>query len=57
MTAKKILVNGKGILAADESPNTLNKRFDKFGIENSEESRRKFREILLQKNWDCSNYL
>ncbi|AFM97635.1 fructose-1,6-bisphosphate aldolase [Encephalitozoon hellem ATCC 50504] len=47
MTAKKILENGKGILAADESPGTLGKRFEKLGIENTEENRRKFREILF----------
>ncbi|CAD24894.1 FRUCTOSE-BISPHOSPHATE ALDOLASE B [Encephalitozoon cuniculi GB-M1] len=47
MTAKKILENGKGILAADETPKTLGRRFEKLGITNTEENRRKFREILF----------
>jgi fructose-bisphosphate aldolase class I len=34
---------GKGILAADESTATIGKRFDKIGVENTEENRRKYR--------------
>jgi fructose-bisphosphate aldolase class I len=30
-------------LAADESTGTMGKRFDKIGVENTEENRRKFR--------------
>lgn len=47
MTAKKMLENGKGILAADESAETLGKRFGRLGIESSDDNRRKFREILF----------
>ncbi|XP_029157266.1 fructose-bisphosphate aldolase-like [Nylanderia fulva] len=47
MKAKKIVENGKGILAADESPNSIQGKFLKCGIENTEESRRKFRELLF----------
>lgn len=47
MTAKKILENGKGILAADESAETLGRRLSKVGVESSEENRRRFREVLF----------
>lgn len=47
MTAKKILENGKGILAADETPGTLGKRFAEANIKNTEENRRRFREMLF----------
>lgn len=38
---------GRGILAADESTPTITKRFAKVGIESTEETRRKYRELLL----------
>ncbi|KHN70359.1 fructose-1,6-bisphosphate aldolase [Ordospora colligata] len=47
MNAKKLLENGKGILAADETPCTLGKRFSNLGIENTAENRRRFRELLF----------
>ncbi|KAF9764037.1 Fructose-bisphosphate aldolase [Nosema granulosis] len=47
MVAKQILENNKGILAADESPGSIQKRFDKLGIINNEETRRSFRELLF----------
>ncbi|MEK7169874.1 MAG: class I fructose-bisphosphate aldolase [Patescibacteria group bacterium] len=46
-TANKLLVAGKGILAADESDGTCAKRFDKYGIEKTPEMRRKWRELLF----------
>ncbi|KAM0677965.1 hypothetical protein BDAP_001445 [Binucleata daphniae] len=45
--AKKIVDAGKGILAADESESSIQKRFDKHDIENTEENRRKFRQIFI----------
>lgn len=45
--AKKLVAPGKGILAADESTSTIAKRFEKAGIENSEENRRLYRELLF----------
>lgn len=36
-----------GILAADESAPTINKRFDTIGVESTEESRRAYRELLF----------
>jgi hypothetical protein len=38
---------GKGIIAIDESTATCAKRFDGVGIENTEENRRAYRELLL----------
>jgi len=38
---------GKGIIAIDESTNTIAKRFQGVGVENNEENRRAYREMLL----------
>ena len=38
---------GKGIIAIDESTSTIKKRFDAVNVENSEENRRAYREMLL----------
>jgi len=38
---------GKGILAADESTGTIGKRFAMINVENTEENRRKYRELLF----------
>lgn len=46
-TTKLIFALGKGILAADESLNTIEKRFILAGIENTEENRRIYREMLF----------
>jgi fructose-bisphosphate aldolase class I len=46
--AKKMVAPGKGILAADESTNTIQKRFDKIGIANTEDNRRDYRELLFR---------
>jgi fructose-bisphosphate aldolase class I len=35
--AKKMVAPGKGLLAADESTGTIQKRFDKIGVTNTEE--------------------
>lgn len=45
--AKKLCMPGKGLLAADESNVTCQKRFDAVGIECTEESRRKYRQLLV----------
>ena len=44
--AKALSVAGKGILASDESNGTCGKRFEKIEVENTEENRRKYRELL-----------
>jgi len=46
-TAQAMVAAGKGIIAIDESNNTIAKRFDGVGIPNSEENRRAYRELLL----------
>jgi fructose-bisphosphate aldolase, class I len=46
--AKKMVAPGKGLLAADESTGTIQKRFDKIGVENTEENRRDYREFLFR---------
>jgi fructose-bisphosphate aldolase class I len=46
-TAKALVAEGKGILAADESGGTIKKRFDSIGVESTEESRRGYREMLF----------
>lgn len=46
-TAKEMVTPGKGLLAADESVNTVNKRFIPINLENTEENRCAFREMLL----------
>ena len=43
-TARALVADGKGILAADESVSTLTKRFDALGIPSTEQSRRAYRE-------------
>ena len=45
--AKQMVAPGKGILAADESEKTVGKRFASIGLENNEDNRRAFREMLL----------
>jgi fructose-bisphosphate aldolase, class I len=45
--AAGLVADGKGILAADESVATLTRRFDKFGIPSTEQSRRAYREMLF----------
>ena len=43
----KIASPGHGILAMDESNATCGKRLDSIGVENTEENRRKYRELLV----------
>eukprot|EP00596_Hydrurales_sp_CCMP1899_P008605 CAMPEP_0119033212 /NCGR_PEP_ID=MMETSP1177-20130426/225_1 /TAXON_ID=2985 /ORGANISM="Ochromonas sp, Strain CCMP1899" /LENGTH=358 /DNA_ID=CAMNT_0006989773 /DNA_START=53 /DNA_END=1129 /DNA_ORIENTATION=+ len=46
--AKAIGAVGKGILAADESTGTIGQRFAGIGAENTEENRRKYRQLLFK---------
>lgn len=46
-TAREIVADDRGILAADESSGTIKKRFDSIGLESTEESRRAYRELLF----------
>jgi fructose-bisphosphate aldolase class I len=45
--ALAMVAPGKGIIAIDESTNTIRKRFEAVGIESTEENRRAYRELLL----------
>jgi fructose-bisphosphate aldolase class I len=47
MIAKALVADGKGILAADETPTTLTKRFDALKIGSTPESRRAYREMFF----------
>ena len=46
-TAKALVADDKGILAADESSGTIEKRFDTIGLESTEENRRAYRDMLF----------
>jgi fructose-bisphosphate aldolase, class I len=45
--ARAIVAPGKGILAADESSGTIEKRFRSIEVESTEEQRRAYRELLF----------
>lgn len=45
--AAAIVAPGKGILAADESVSTCGKRLKDIGVENTEENRRRYRQLLF----------
>src|SRR5687767_7239465 len=46
-TALGMVAKGRGILAADESTGTIEKRFKTVNAENTEENRRAYRDLLL----------
>ena len=46
-TAKKLVAPKKGILAADESSNTIKSRFDSINVESNEANRRDYRQMLF----------
>jgi fructose-bisphosphate aldolase class I len=45
--AQAMVAKGKGILAADESTGTIGKRFQSINVENTEENRRAYRDLLF----------
>ena len=45
--AAKLVAKGKGILAADESSGTADKRLAAIGLEGSEENRRRYRDLFI----------
>ena len=55
-TAAAVATPGKGITACDEGPATIGGRFEAVGIENSEETRRQYRQMLFTAD-GCENYL
>jgi fructose-bisphosphate aldolase class I len=46
--AQAMVAPGRGILAADESTGTIKKRFDAIGVENTEDNRRDYREMMFR---------
>lgn len=52
-TARAIAAPGKGILAADESTGTIGSRFKAISVENVEENRRKYRQLLFKTEGMC----
>ena len=55
-TATAVSTPGKGITACDESPGTIGGRFEGVGIKNSEENRRRYRQMLFEAP-GCDSYL
>jgi len=55
--ANAIIAPGKGILAADESVGTMGKRLQDIGCENTEENRRKYRQLLFTADKSLANYI
>ncbi|HEX6362830.1 MAG TPA: class I fructose-bisphosphate aldolase, partial [Albitalea sp.] len=46
-TAAAMVARGKGVLAADESSGTCEKRFQSVGVESTEDNRRAYRNLLF----------
>ncbi len=46
-TARELVATGKGILAADESHPTIEKRFKSIDVESTEDNRRAYRDMLF----------
>ena len=55
-TAKRIVAEGRGVLAADERPSSLQKRFEPIGIRASPENQRAYRELLFTTS-DVSSFI
>lgn len=55
-TAVAMVADNKGLLAADESTGTMGKRLDSIGVENVEEKRRDYREMMFRSN-GIGNYI
>lgn len=54
--ASMIGTPGKGITACDEGPGTIGSRFEAVGVENTEENRRAYRQVLFESP-GASDYL
>ncbi|MGZ5862966.1 MAG: class I fructose-bisphosphate aldolase, partial [Methyloceanibacter sp.] len=53
--ARAMVAPGKGVLAADESAGTIQKRFAAVGVEPTEANRRDYRELLFRSKAMASN--
>lgn len=55
--ANAIVAPGKGILAADESIGSMEKRLKPLGLENTEENRRLYRQLLFTGDKELAQYI
>ena len=55
--AEAMVAPGRGILAADESSGTIKKRFDAIGVENTEDNRRDYRELMFRTSEAMSKHI
>jgi fructose-bisphosphate aldolase, class I len=55
--AEHMVAPGRGILAADESSGTIKKRFDAIGVENTENNRRDYREMMFRTTEAMSKFI
>jgi fructose-bisphosphate aldolase class I len=55
--AVAMTAGGRGILAADESTNTIKSRFDKIGVESTADNRRDYRELLFRSTDAMKNHI
>ena len=55
--AAAMVAAGRGILAADESSGTIKKRFDAIGVENTEDNRRDYRELMFRTGEAMSKHI
>ena len=46
-TARKMMMKPKGILAMDESSPTIAKRLASINVDNNEDNRRRYRELIV----------
>ena len=56
LIARKMVSEGKGILAADESTATITKRLDTIGVESNFDNRNEYRDMLFRTN-KLSNFV
>jgi fructose-bisphosphate aldolase class I len=54
--AASVATAGKGITACDEGPGTIGARFEAVGVENTEENRRRYRQMLFETP-GCEDFL
>lgn len=55
--AQQMVQSGQGILAADESTGTIQKRFDSIATENTVENRQAYREMLFRSRQAMSDHI
>lgn len=56
-TANLLMTKGKGILAADESTGSMTKRLQSIGLENIEENRRVYRQLLFNNSDEVAQHI